>query len=238
MNPRSYSIAEEVFSRFPDYVRGVVVAYDLTNGPSAPDLVARLREAEASVRERLDLETLTAHPRIASWREAFKAQGIKPNEFRCSVEAMARRALRGQPLPSINALVDIGNLLSLQHLVPMGSHAIDVVTADLALRPATGNEDFVAFGAEEREHPQPGEIIFAEGNTVLTRRWSWRQSNHTLTLPESAAVEFNVDGLPPVPRVEIEAICQEAAALIRQYCGGATRCECLTREHPRISLER
>ncbi len=34
---------------------------------------------------------------------------------------MARRVAKGQELPSINALVDIGNVLSLRHLVPLGA---------------------------------------------------------------------------------------------------------------------
>lgn len=237
MTGRTYTISTDIHDRFPGYVRGVVLAYGLANGPASPKLTDLLRQAEASVRERLDLESLTAHPRIASWREAFKAQGIKPNEFRSSVEAMVRRALRSQPLPSINALVDLGNALSLKHLVPVGSHAIDVVKGHLALRPATGTETFVAFGSEETEHPAPGEIILAEDDTVLVRRWSWRQATHTLTLPETTAIEFNVDGLPPVSREEVAAICEEVMALIRTHCGGTLRCELLTKDHPGMSIE-
>ncbi len=237
MANRIYSISDHVFAQFSDYVRGVVVAYGLHNGPSSPALTALLREAEASVRERLNLESLTAYPRIASWRNAFKAQGIKPNEFRCSVEAMVRRALRDQQLPSINALVDIGNALSLKHLVPVGSHAIDVVKGNLSLRPATGEETFTAFGSEQMEHPNPGEIVFTEENVVLTRRWSWRQSIHTLTLPETTAIEFNVDGLAPVTKADIETICQEVMQLIQEHCGGQMRCELLTKDHSTISIE-
>lgn len=231
-----YTVAEEVFTQFPGYVRGVVLAYDVVNGESPPDLVSLLREAEASVRDRLRLEGLAEHPRIASWREAYRSFGAKPSKFRSSIEAMVRRALRNQELPTINALVDIGNILSLRHLAPTGGHAIDVVTQDIALRPATGEEEFVPFGSEEVEHPLPGEIIFAEGNTVLTRRWTWRQANHTLTLPTTTAIEFNVDGLPPIPVAEVEEICQEVAELIRRFCGGRSRFELLTRENPRIRL--
>jgi DNA/RNA-binding domain of Phe-tRNA-synthetase-like protein len=237
MSVRTYTIAKEIHDRFPDYVRGVVIAHGLTNGPSPEALVSMLRSAEASVRERLDVETITAHPRIASWREAFKAQGIKPNEFRCSVEAMARRSLRHQLLPTINTLVDLGNALSLKHLVPVGSHAIDVVKGHLSLRPATGQETFVAFGSEEVEHPNPGEIVFTEGDIVLTRRWSWRQSNHTLTLPETTAIEFNVDGLSPVTREDVSAICEEVMTLIQTFCRGSLRYELLTKEHPEMSIE-
>ena len=90
------------------------------------------------MRERLTLENVAAHPRIASWREAYRAFGAQPSKFRSSIEAMVRRALRHQELPSINALVDIGNVISLRYLVPTGGHAIDDLTQDIALRPATG----------------------------------------------------------------------------------------------------
>lgn len=233
-----YSISGDIFSLFPEYVRGVVLAYDVTNAESPTEIVEMLRAAEVSVRERLRLEELTAHPRIASWREAFREVGIKPSEFRASIEAMTRRTLRQQELPSINALVDIGNILSLRHLLPVGAHAIDVVSHDITLRHASGDEEFVPLGSEEVEHPSPGEIILTEGRTVLTRRWSWRQGNHTLTLPTTTAVEFNVDGLPPVPKSEVESICQELLEMVQRFCGGQMRYEILSRKNPRIALNR
>jgi DNA/RNA-binding domain of Phe-tRNA-synthetase-like protein len=195
-----------------------------------------LREAEASVRARVSLEQIAEEPRIKAWRDAYRAFGAKPAEFRSSVEAMARRALRGDELPAINALVDIGNVVSLRHLIPAGGHAIDLLNGDIELRFATGVEEFVAFGSEEVEHPLPGEVVFVEGDTVLTRRWTWRQANHTLTLPETTAIEFNVDGLPPVTRAEIEAASAEVVGLVSRFCGGASRIDYLTAQNPRISL--
>jgi DNA/RNA-binding domain of Phe-tRNA-synthetase-like protein len=232
----SYSISPEIFARYPGYLRGVVVAHGVKNGPSPAELTRMLREAEASVRDRVDAEQVAEEPRIKSWREAYRAFGAKPAEFRSSVEAMARRALRGDELPSISALVDLGNVISLRQLLPAGAHAIDLLNGDIELRFATGDEDFVAFGAQELEHPLPGEVIFTEGNTVLTRRWTWRQGNHTLTLPDTTAIEFNVDGLPPVTRAEVETACAEVAELIQLFCGGTTRIAYLTAETPRISL--
>ncbi len=236
MEHYSYSISPEIFARFPGYVRGVVIAHDVDNSPSPPELVQMLREAEESVRTRVNLEQIAEEPRIKCWREAYRAFGAKPAEFRSSVEAMARRALRGDELPAINALVDIGNVMSLRHLIPAGGHAIDLLNGDIELRFATGDEDFVPFGSQEVEHPLPGEVVFVEGNTVLTRRWTWRQGNHTLTLPETRAIEFNVDGLPPVTRAEIETACVEVAELIQRFCGGTSRVDYLTAETPRISL--
>ena len=232
----NYSISPEIFARFPGYVRGVVIAHGVTNGPSPAELVQMLRDAEESVRARVNPEQVAEEPRIKSWRETYRAFGAKPSEFRSSVEAMVRRVLRGDQLPSISALVDLGNVMSLRHLLPAGAHAIDLLNDDIELRFATGKEDFVAFGSEELEHPLAGEVVFVEGNTVLTRRWTWRQGNHTLTLPETTAIEFNVDGLPPVTQDEVETACAEVEELIQRFCGGTTRIDYLSAENPRISL--
>lgn len=237
MSELYYSISDDIFSFFPEYVRGVVLAYEVKNAKSTPELIEMLREAEESVRERLKLEDLTGHPRIASWREAFRKVGIKPSEFRSSIEAMARRVLRHQELPSINALVDIGNILSLRYLLPAGAHAIDVVSGDIVLCRASGEEEFVPLGSKDKEHPVPGEIILKEGLSVLTRRWSWRQGSHTLTFPATTAVEFNVDGLPPVSKPEVERICQELMEMIERFCGGQMRYEIIERQNPKIALK-
>lgn len=236
MKELHYSVSPDIFQRFPGYVRGVVIAHDVTNRPSSDDLIGMLRDAEESVRSRLSVEQLAEHPRIKSWRDAYRAFGAKPSEFRASVEALARRVLRKEPLPSINALVDIGNLVSLRHLLPAGGHAIDVLTGDIALRFATGNEEFVPFGSDQVEHALPGEVVFVEGDTVLTRRWTWRQANHTLTRLETRAIEFNVDGLPPVSPPEIEEACGEIIELVGRFCGGRMRWGLLSEETPRMTL--
>ena len=157
MTGRTYTISDEVFASFPDYVRGVVVAYDLRNGSTPPELVEQLRAAEADLRGRMSPETITAHPRIASWRAAFKALGIKPNEFRCSVEAMARRAPPGpgaaghqrprghreHPLPCAM-------------WCPWAATPSMSVRGNLSLRPAKGTESFTPFGSRPGGAPGPG----------------------------------------------------------------------------------
>jgi DNA/RNA-binding domain of Phe-tRNA-synthetase-like protein len=236
MKGLTYHIAGEVFTRFPEYRRGVVLAYGVTNGASADELVKMLRGEEAAARQRLNVETLTAEPRLASWREAFRQLGYKPGDFRPSIEALLRRVLRGQDLPAINALVDIGNIVSLRHLLPVGGHAIDVLTRDIALRPATGAEEFIPFGSQEIEHPVPGEFVFAEANQVLTRRWIWRQANHTLTLPETTAIEINIDGLPPATAADVEAAARDVMDLVERFTPGLMRFEILSREKPMLKL--
>lgn len=231
-----YSIDPQIFDLFPGYCRGVVIARGIDNTGASPEILDLLRAAEAEPVEGLTIETIASHPRISAWREAYRSTGIKPSEFRPAVEALMRRVLRGDPLPSINKIVDLGNLISIKRLLPAGAHAIDVLRRDISLRRATGTEIFEPFGADQSEHPQPGEIIFVEGDTVLTRRWTWRQAKHTLVVPETTAVEINIDGLPPAAQGEVIAICRELSALVQQFCGGDTRYAVLSKENPSIVL--
>lgn len=231
-----YSIAGEIFDMFPGYCRGVVLATGITNMDSPPELISMLREAEKTLKCIVNIDELASHPKINSWREAYRLFGAKPAKFRSSIEAMVRRVLNGNELPGINMVVDLGNILSLRHIITAGAHATDVVSGDISLRKASGEENFIAFGTNILEHPEPGEIIFTEGNTVLTRRWSWRQAEHTSTHKSTTDVEMNIDGLPPVTESEVDIICREAMELIRKYCGGNLRYEILTVNNPKMEL--
>lgn len=236
MREIKFSIDNEIFSIFPEYRRGVVVLRGVKNGSSPDGLIKTLRETEAFMRARFDLDTIAEEPRLAVWREAFRTIGIKPADYRPSVEALVRRVLHGQDLPTINALVDIGTIISLQYLVPIGGHAVDVIYHDIALKIATGEEEFIPFGTASVEHPNKGEIIFVEGNTVLTRRWIWRQANHTITEQCTTAIEYNIDYFPVAGSVRPNTIGKEVMELVVEYCGGEAVYQELHRENPAITL--
>ena len=120
------------------YQRGVVVAYNLTNGDSSKELIAALRKAEVMVRKKFDINSLPSQPNIAAWREALRKYGAKPGDYHKSVELMLRRVLHFNELPNINMLVDIGNIISIKHMLPVGVHAIDLVNSDILVHKATG----------------------------------------------------------------------------------------------------
>ena len=219
-------------------MRGVVVVQGVENRDTPDVLRDRIRQEEDRLRENFKGQEILANPGLHSWREAYRQTGIKPSKFRPSIESMIRRVLQGNQIPSINTLVDIGNLFSLKYLVPVGGHAIDVVHNEMTLRLATGEESFFAFGSDNEEHPEPNEIIFTDGNHVMTRRWTWRQAKHSLTMMSTTAIEFNVDALPPVVYSDVEKICSEIAKLVPEFCGGTAYYEILTRETPNLIVGR
>ena len=110
-------------------------------------------EAEAASRPLLDglardVETildgrpLAQHPTAAALRRLFRQAGCDPTRYRPSSEALARRLLKGDTLPSIHPLVDLNNALSVRLLVPSCVLAEGTFTPSLVLRAGGDGETF------------------------------------------------------------------------------------------------
>jgi DNA/RNA-binding domain of Phe-tRNA-synthetase-like protein len=216
-------VSGEVLSKFPNYIRGVVIARGVNNRGENQKLVELLSEVVAKATQDQSLQEIKSHPRIASWRQAYSDFGTNPNKFYCSIESLGRRARRGDQLPYINTLVALFNYFSLKHMVPSGGDDLDSVDGDLRLTLAKGDEPFTPLNSETIEYPPAGEVIYVDNSKVMCRRWNWRQGDQTKLTPETANVAINVDCLPPVSKGEAETITGELAELVREFCGGEVK---------------
>ena len=91
----------------------------LESQPSYSEALLEIsREVVGRVRGNLELETLSTHPTVAAFRRLFRAAGCDPTRYRPSSEALLRRLLKGEELPTINPLVDLNNCLSASLAVP------------------------------------------------------------------------------------------------------------------------
>jgi DNA/RNA-binding domain of Phe-tRNA-synthetase-like protein len=195
-----------VAAAFPGYRAGVIVASGLVNGPS--DAAGEAALAAASERW-TGLARPADHPHIAAWRAAFGSFGAKPKRHLCSAEALMARALGGEGLPRINALVDRYNAVSVLHAIPVGGEDLDRVSGAVRLVAASGEEPF------DDEHPRPGEIVWADALGVTCRRWNWRQCRRTRLVEETARAYFLFDALPPCRDEELAAAMAELERLLR-----------------------
>lgn len=207
-------IDSEVERLFPTYSVLVVYAYGLDNGPSDDDSVADLRAAEGVARAAFGDQKANTHPHIAAWRQAFSAFGAKPSKYLCSAEALLARVLKGQDLPTINKIVDHYNAVSVRHVLPAGGEDLDKLTGDLVLRVAAGDEPFDGT-ADEVEHADSGEIVWADPAGVTCRRWNWRQGVRTRLTSETRNAYFVLDRLDPYGLDALDEAGQELIAALR-----------------------
>lgn len=203
-----------IHAAHPDYVALVVLASGLANGPSDAGSDAELTTAEAHLRAS-DLERATDHPHIASWRAAFSAFGAKPSRYPCSAEALISRVLKGQPLPRINALVDLYNAVSVRHVVPLGGEDADGLEGPLRLTVAAGDESFDPRGdGVDLEHAVAGEIVWRDDLGVTCRRWNWRQGRRTQINDDTRRAFFVFDRLDGLSVDELHEAADELSDLL------------------------
>ena len=210
----------DVFDRYPGAHIGVLTAREIDVVHSDPGLERMKSGALSVAEEKLGGEPVTRHPFIASWREMYRSFGTKPGDYRPSAEALVRRALKTGSLPTINTAVDAYNVVSVRHLIPMGGFDLDRVAGDIKLRFSPGGEAFTPLGSDKREETYLGEVVYADEERILTRRWNYRDCDETKVTCETRNAVLFIDGPEGVPRSSVEEALLDLERIINEYCGG------------------
>ena len=189
----------------PDYRAVLLTVEGLQGGPSDAVSERLLVAAEETARARLGGRAPEELPHLASWREAYRAFGAKPQRTRPSVEALLRRLDGG--LPRIDRVTDAYNAVSVAHAVPVGGEDLDRYRGPARLVRATGAETFdtTAGGEPVVEHPDAGEVVWRDDEGVTCRRWNWRQCTRTRITTATTRAFFVVDVLDPLTDDEAHA---------------------------------
>lgn len=234
------AIDNEVFAKFRDFTRAVIVAANIDNDGDDNRLRVELEQSTLAARNAPELRDFSSHPRVSSWCRAFEELNLNPNRTPPSIANLLKRVRNGNAIPFINKLVCIFNIVSLRHIVPAGGDDLAATGDALCLRIAAGTEGYTPLGKPDvREIATPGEVIYYDParNEVLCRGWCWRNSHVTRILPTTKTVAINIDGLPPLTPNQIQEIAQETAEMIRIHCGGQQTVYQLSRNNPKIDFE-
>jgi DNA/RNA-binding domain of Phe-tRNA-synthetase-like protein len=204
-----------VVEAFPTIRAGVVHATALANGPSSPDLLSQYLAEQRAVSERLKGTAMADVPSIAAWRRVFTRFGAKPTQYRSAPEALLRRLDKHGDIPSISALVDVGNLVSIRYAMPVAVFDAARIAGSVTVRFATGSERFEDLGSSESVAPDPGEVVFVDdADVVSARRWCWRQSARSATTPSTTEALYVVEGHHEGAAEDVDAALADLAALL------------------------
>ena len=225
---------EEISERFPLFRVAFVFAEPLTIAPHrSAALAEEIEAAEAECRRRWGGVELSAIAEVAAWRAAYKGFGIKRTSYRSSVERLIKRVVAGQPLPAINALVDLYNMVSLETGLCLGCDDLEKTSGGLVFRFSRPGDSFLDMGAEAgddpNDPPKEGEVVYADARHILCRRWNWRQDSRTAANLETrrAVLTVQSNGVG-----DVEAAAARVAGLIGRECGAQCRSEVLHRLRP------
>jgi DNA/RNA-binding domain of Phe-tRNA-synthetase-like protein len=184
-------VSEAVVQAFPRLRIAAVVACGFDGHEPWPEADAELAALEKAAADGHTPPAGESDPHIAAWYATYRAFGTNPKRERPSVDALRRRLARTGRLPRINAAVDCYNLVSASHGVPAGAFDLDAVHGDIVVGFAAGHEEFTPLGEPDTtEHPRPGEVIYLDQTSVLTRHWNHRDAERTKVTPQSGHIVF------------------------------------------------
>ena len=225
-----------IIETYPGVHIGVLYGEGLDNMTPFPDLYRLQKEAITETQAQIGDQPATKHPHIASWREIYRSFGTKPSDYRPSAEALVRRTIKTGKLPVINTAVDLYNVVSVKHIIPMGGFDADKVEGDIYLRVSDGGETFTPLGASKQEETYSGEVVYADDTRILTRRWNFRDADETKITGETRNLVMFIDASPEIKLESVESALDELFHLLEEACGGKYAKAIASSRDPIISL--
>lgn len=198
----NFHIHKDVLGLFPELRVFSVMVRGATPSPALIELGARrLEEAVAHLSQMLPTpESLMGTPLITQWRDAYKSMGVKPSAYRCSFEALGRRAIAGKPLDTGVPAVNLYNAASIRHMACLGAYDVRrLSSAPLELRFCRPEEDrFSPLGGRAEDMPlRSGLVVYAQDSEVLCWGLNHRDSEKTCLRAETTDIVFMAEGVTP-----------------------------------------
>jgi DNA/RNA-binding domain of Phe-tRNA-synthetase-like protein len=99
-------------------------------------------------------------PGVAEVRALFHRLGVDPTKTRPSSEALLRRVVQGKGLPRVNLAVDVCNLCSLEHQLPLGLYDRENVRGTVRARAGREGEGYP--GIRKQRVNLAGRLLLAD----------------------------------------------------------------------------
>jgi DNA/RNA-binding domain of Phe-tRNA-synthetase-like protein len=223
----------DIWREFPQLVPGLLLVEGID--PSA-EVAARLEPFHRRAAGRLSAGAESDLPEVQAWRRAYAQMGMKPTQYRSAAEALLRRFRREGSLPQLHPLVDLCNALSLMFALPVAVFDLDGVDGWIEVRHADGGETYLAFSGET-EHPDPGEVIFADAaRQVHARRWTFRQGRQSTVSAQTRRALIVSEGLHATAAADVPMLIDTLAGEIGAIWGTPRGRAVLSAEAPRWEL--
>jgi DNA/RNA-binding domain of Phe-tRNA-synthetase-like protein len=225
-----------ILIQYPTVVGGVIAVRGVKNGVTPDALKLRYHAEQAAVKARIGDIPLSELPSLAAWRVVFRGFGVDPTQYRCAAEALLRRLTKQGDIPSINTLVDVGNLVSIRYGIPVAILDTAHISGGINVHFADGTERFNDLGSSESMHPEAGEVVFTdEAQVVHARRWCWRQSAQSAAREDTTDILITVEAHHSDGRAAVTAAVDDLRRLLAEFAGGEARHSILDASMPKFT---
>jgi DNA/RNA-binding domain of Phe-tRNA-synthetase-like protein len=154
-------------------------------------------------------------PGVAETRGMFHRLGVDPTKSRPASEALLRRVLQGKGLPHIQPAVDVCNLASLEHQLPLGLYDRAHVKGPIYARIGRANEGYE--GIRKGRVNLSGRVLLADDDGAFGAPTA--DSARTQVTPETRAVLAVIYCPTERPGEHLSTMLARVADLLARHCG-------------------
>jgi len=199
------TIAPEILENYPGTHIGGLYAHVIVEEKNNY-VEALKKELPKIVKERglLSTEELSKHPRIANWRKIYSDMGVKTSSYRCSLEALLRRVIKGENIWNVSSVVDCYNCVSVMTMMSMGAYDARKLKGDLTLRYGRKGEEFAPLGLGGRISVKDTHIVYADEEKIYCWLWNHRDSKLCAVTKETKCALFFVDAAQESDAPDVE----------------------------------
>ena len=178
-----YIIEYDIFRMFPDLRIGIVLGRGLRIRKYLNELANLIENNTRKLLERMENEIPADFINIKAWQETYRQMGLNHKKRKSLLEVLVQRIIKGRAFPVINTAVNAYLAAALLTLLPISGFDLAAVNGDISLRISGGGEHFDSTGGGNgggnMEFTDPGEIVYSDKKTILTRYWNYHNSKHS-----------------------------------------------------------
>jgi DNA/RNA-binding domain of Phe-tRNA-synthetase-like protein len=158
---------------------------------------------------------IVSHVRIAAYRRLHHALGVDPARMLPAAESLLRRAIRDRRLPAINSVVDVTNVTSLEHLVPLGAFDLGAIEGEVTLTASLPGEALVPIARTAAFKLAPGTPVLRDRAGIFSAI-GVRDSQRTMISDDTRGVLLVSWGADDIGPDVIVSTLQKCAARIQE----------------------
>lgn len=188
---------------------------EVISGETPRALMDELKRGAAEILQLPEPKVVLESSPILTTRSAYKAFGKDPARYRGSAEALLRRVIAGKGLPTINAVVDVINLVSVESRLPIGLYDLQNVSGEIVFRTGVAGETYKGIGKYDlnlEDLPLFADAIGPHGSATSDSE----RTMVTLETKRVVAIIVSFGGA-----AGLEKWTERLAGLVKQYAGGA-----------------
>jgi DNA/RNA-binding domain of Phe-tRNA-synthetase-like protein len=173
----------------------------------------------AKMRRNYKAELLKHDAVVRAYRDLYWSLDIDPTKTRPAGEALLRRALHGNDIPSISNVVDAYNLASMETIIPLSGFDLDLVSPPLEIRFSNERDEFTGIGMN-RPIKFPRKALLVADTKQILCVYPYRDADRTKINTKTRSVLIVSYGAPNIGKDRLVDAVERALTYIESAAGG------------------